>query len=190
MNPELEFAAKALARGEAVIYPTETLYALGAVALDHRALERVIALKGREAGKPLPVIIAGLDQLPMIRARDDEAVRRLIRDFWPGPLSILVPARPELSPLIQDHTGTVAVRWSPHPPPPRPWQGPAGRPWRPPAPIPAAAIRSPGRRIWIPHSLQPWPRSWTSRPSPRGAGPPPWSAPFPPLFWRYCARAR
>lgn len=86
MNPELEFAAKALARGEAVIYPTETLYSLGAVALDHRALERVIALKGREAGKPLPVIIAGLDQLPMIRGGRPST---LVRPLSPALLEIL-----------------------------------------------------------------------------------------------------
>lgn len=189
MNPELEFAAKALARGEAVIYPTETLYALGAVALNHRALERVIALKGREAGKPLPVIIAGLDQLPMICARDDEAVRRLIRDFWPGPLSILVPARPELSPLIQDHTGTVAVRWSPHP-----TAQALARACR--APLAATSANpSGGDPVSRPEDLDPALASAVAAildfpPFPAGAGPPPWSAPFPPLFWRSCARAR
>jgi L-threonylcarbamoyladenylate synthase len=115
MNPELERAALYLSRGELIIYPTETLYALGSFALNHQALLRIINLKKREAAKPLPVVIAGLEQLRMITAWKNPDLDRLIRAFWPGPLSILVPALPGLPPDIQDDAGLVAVRWTPHP---------------------------------------------------------------------------
>jgi len=115
MNPKVECAALSLVRGELVIYPTETLYALGASALMPRALQRIVDLKGRDAAKPLPVIIAEMDQLRMISAWDSPDLNRLVQAFWPGPLSILVPALPGLPPHIQDRRGLVAVRWTPHP---------------------------------------------------------------------------
>lgn len=115
MNQELQRAVQAVAQGGLVVYPTETLYALGANALNQQALERIVALKRRDAAKPLPVIIAGLDQLCMLSAWKEPALLRLIRDFWPGSLSILVPALPGLPGIIQGRHGFIAVRWTPHP---------------------------------------------------------------------------
>ena len=112
---ELALAVEAITRGELVVYPTETLYALGADIQSPNAVLRVFRAKGRPQGKPLPVLIGAPDQLAMVTDHRDALLDRLIRDFWPGPLSILVPARSGLSPLLQDRQGFVAVRWTSHP---------------------------------------------------------------------------
>lgn len=115
MNADIRVAAEAITRGGLVVYPTETLYAVGSSILIPQAVERVARLKLRGSDKPLPVIIGDLEQLAMLTDWRDQRLSRLIRDFWPGPLSILVPARSGLSPLLQDSRGFTAVRWTPHP---------------------------------------------------------------------------
>ncbi len=115
MNTDLKRAAQCLRAGGLVIYPTETLYALGAVVLHHEAQQRLIALKGRPSRKPLPVIIGSREQLDQITLDHEPDLDHLAKAFWPGPLSILVPAAAHLPPAIQDDQGFVAVRWTPHP---------------------------------------------------------------------------
>lgn len=115
MNTDLERAAQCLLGGGLVIYPTETLYALGAVALNHEAQQRLNALKGRPSCKPLPVIIGSREQLDQITSGHEPGLDRLVKVFWPGPLSILLPAAAHLPIAIQDDQGFVAVRWTPHP---------------------------------------------------------------------------
>jgi L-threonylcarbamoyladenylate synthase len=112
---ELVLAAQAITRGELVVYPTETLYALGADIQSPDAVQRVFRAKGRPQDKPLPVLIGAPSQLIMVTNHRDELLDRLISNFWPGPLSILVPARAGLSPLLQDEHGFIAVRWTSHP---------------------------------------------------------------------------
>ncbi len=111
----LDAAIQAILQGQVLIYPTETLYALGANAMDHTAVERVGRIKGRAEDKPLPVIIGSLHQLPLVVSNVAQEVMNLVRIFWPGSLSIVVPARKNLSPLTRDDAGCTSVRWSPHP---------------------------------------------------------------------------
>lgn len=113
--PDIIEASAALARGGVIIYPTETLYALGACALDAQAVDRIGVIKQRPPNKPLPILIGSLEQLHEVTDRDGPEQRALIRQFWPGPLSILVPARPGLPRSIQNKDGCIAVRWTPHP---------------------------------------------------------------------------
>jgi len=111
----LDTAVQAILQGQVLIYPTETFYALGANAMDHGAVERVGRIKGRAEDKPLPVIIGSLHQLPLVVSNVAQEVMNLVRIFWPGSLSIVVPARENLSPLTRDNAGCTSVRWSPHP---------------------------------------------------------------------------
>ena len=117
----LRNAAQALAVGGCVVYPTETFYALGAKVGSLAALSRINAIKGRPQSKPLPVIIGHMDQLacvvpPEIADWQGYATaRRLMECFWPGPLSLILPARPGLAPQLRDGQGRVCVRFSPHP---------------------------------------------------------------------------
>nr|WP_147822096.1 L-threonylcarbamoyladenylate synthase [Salidesulfovibrio onnuriiensis] len=106
---------EALRGGGVVVYPTETLYAIGCMATDHAACVRVAATKARDMGKPLPLIIGSLQGLEAVTGDVPDMVRELAGAFWPGPLSILVKARKGLSPLVSDDEGYTSVRLSPHP---------------------------------------------------------------------------
>jgi L-threonylcarbamoyladenylate synthase len=111
---EIVFAAEALRRGEVVAYPTETFYGLGVNALDELALARLRALKGREGDKPISVLVSGPEMLARLCVRISPLARELMRRYWPGPLTLALPARRGLpTPLVSD--GFVAVRESPHP---------------------------------------------------------------------------
>uniref|UniRef100_A0A7C4ELM6 L-threonylcarbamoyladenylate synthase n=1 Tax=Fundidesulfovibrio putealis TaxID=270496 RepID=A0A7C4ELM6_9BACT len=114
-------AARVLAGNGCVVYPTETFYALGASVGSAKALERVNAIKGRPRSKPLPVIVGSMDQLGQVMAQDApswpgyEAARELMERFWPGSLSIIVPARKDLPAPLLDARGFVSIRQTPHP---------------------------------------------------------------------------
>jgi len=113
-------AARTLKGGGCIVYPTETFYALGASVGSAQALERVNAIKGRPRSKPLPVIIGDTSQLGQVLAGDIESwpglalARELMERFWPGPLSIIVPARAGLPAPLLDARGCVSVRLTPH----------------------------------------------------------------------------
>jgi L-threonylcarbamoyladenylate synthase len=105
----LDDAARALRAGGVVAYPTETFYGLGALARDARAVARLAAAKGRPEGKPLPLVAADLAAVEAVAVLGPLA-RRLAARFWPGPLTLVVPARPGLAAEIAAGTGTVGVR--------------------------------------------------------------------------------
>jgi len=106
----LSRARAVLERGELLIYPTDTLYALGGRALDAGAARRVRDAKGREAGKPLPLVLADREQIASVCAAFPPAADRLAAEFWPGPLTLVVPARRELPGELTSGSGSVAVR--------------------------------------------------------------------------------
>lgn len=118
---DLPEAARALVAGGCVIYPTETFFALGALATDAAALARIVAIKARPATKPLPLLVGDRSQLAAV-VPDDFLSGPLGADFvdltdrfWPGPLSLVVPCRASLPPLVRDGQGMVSVRFTPHP---------------------------------------------------------------------------
>lgn len=102
--------AALLLDGALVIYPTDTLYAIGCRALDGEAVRRLRQAKGREGGKALPVIVADIDQARSIAASWPEAAGSLAAAFWPGPLTLVVPAGSSLPPELLAGASTVAVR--------------------------------------------------------------------------------
>lgn len=107
-------AVAALRAGELVVFPTETLYGVGCDALNPAALDRLRAVKQRGADKGVAVIVADLAMLDLLSDRVSPRVRALADAFWPGPLTILLPARPDLpAPIVLD--GAVAARVSSHP---------------------------------------------------------------------------
>lgn len=109
-----EKAVQTLRNMEALIYPTETFYAVGGSALSVQAVANIYSVKERDKILPLPVIIGDLSQLAMIADDVGADVETLISKFWPGPLTIILPARPDLPPLLTAGTGRVAVRLSSH----------------------------------------------------------------------------
>ena len=117
-EPSAESFAAALAalrRGEAVAFPTETFYGLGANALDADAVERVAALKGRSADSPIAVIVADRAMLAQIVSEIPPAAEKLIARFWPGPLTLLLTAKRGLPAPLVNAAGKIGARVSSHP---------------------------------------------------------------------------
>jgi len=105
-----EPAVEALLAGRLVIYPTDTLYALGGRALDPAAAEKVQQAKGRPETKPLPLIACDRTQAEMLVSRWPPVAEALARAFWPGPLTLVLPARPGLPGPVTSAGAGVAVR--------------------------------------------------------------------------------
>jgi L-threonylcarbamoyladenylate synthase len=101
-------ALEVLGRGGLLIYPTDTLYALGGHALREDVALRVRAAKARDAGKPLPLVAADPDQVRRL-ARLTPVAERLAR-FWPGPLTLVLPALAGLPRTLLASGTTLAVR--------------------------------------------------------------------------------
>jgi L-threonylcarbamoyladenylate synthase len=108
-------ALEALRGARAVVYPTETFYAVGVDACSKPALERLFAIKQRELGKAVGLIIGDLEAALQVAREIPAPARRLAEALWPGPLTIVLPARPSLAPELVGPTGGVAVRVSSHP---------------------------------------------------------------------------
>lgn len=115
MDRNLDEAALALAHGGVVLYPTETLYALGCAAHRAEACERIATLKGRPEAKPFPLVLADLEGLSSIAEELPPDLLLLAERFWPGPLSVLVRTRDHLPRQVRDAEGFTSVRLTPHP---------------------------------------------------------------------------
>lgn len=107
-------ARQAIARGELVVLPTDTVYGIAADAFDPRAVARLLEAKGRGRQSPPPVLVSGLTTLRALVAEVPEPVERLVEEFWPGGLTIVLPSQPSLSWDLGDTHGTVAVRMPAH----------------------------------------------------------------------------
>jgi L-threonylcarbamoyladenylate synthase len=106
----LRQASEALLAGYLIIYPTDTLYALGGVALCPGVSRRVAAAKGRQEGKPLPLVAADVGQVRSLVRDWPELANRLAERFWPGPLTLVLEAPASIPEEVTAGTGTVAVR--------------------------------------------------------------------------------
>ena len=113
-DENLALAARLLAEGELVAFPTETVYGLGAHALDKEAVLGIFAAKGRPADNPLIVHIHDRSQLDGICEVNDQALR-LMDAFWPGPLTIILPRKAAVPNEVTANLDTVAVRMPSHP---------------------------------------------------------------------------
>lgn len=104
----------ALREGAVMTYPTETSYALGGNALLPEATAAVFALKGRPREKAVLLLVDGSDGLTGWVREVTPTAAALMEHFWPGPLTLVFAAGPNLPPHLVDERGTVALRWSPH----------------------------------------------------------------------------
>ncbi len=107
-----EDALAALARGEVIVFPTETLYGLGADALNSQAVDKVFQLKGRDPNSPIPVLVADLAMLQLLIAAVPTPAKALMDNFWPGPLTLVLPARSDIPKPLVNANGGIGVRIS------------------------------------------------------------------------------
>ena len=114
---ELEEAVRSLNSGGVVVFPTDTLYGLGADVFSLAALQRIFSIKGRRADLALPVLVSGLDQVEAVAQPMSAQAQRLAERFWPGPLTLVMRRSPDLPGLVTGGADTVAVRMPGHPVP-------------------------------------------------------------------------
>jgi L-threonylcarbamoyladenylate synthase len=108
-------ALAALQRGDVIVFPTETLYGLGADALNFSAVEQVFQLKGRAPDNPLPVLVADRAMLNYLVGEVTPLAEQLVAHFWPGPLTLVLPARDGIPRPLVNRQGGIGVRLSSQP---------------------------------------------------------------------------
>lgn len=112
---EIERAAEILRTGGVVAFPTETVYGLGADARNEDAVRSIFTIKGRPADHPLIVHLASAAQAGEWAAEISEPARRLMTSFWPGPLTLVLPARIDVPRAVTGGQDSVALRAPNHP---------------------------------------------------------------------------
>ncbi len=111
----IEAATLAVRRGELVVLPTDTVYGLGADAFDPAAVRRLLDAKGRGREMPPPVLVSAPTTLDALATEVPTWARSLVKEFWPGPLTLVCKQQPSLQWDLGDTRGTVAVRMPDHP---------------------------------------------------------------------------
>ena len=106
----LQQAANIICRGGVIAFRTDTFYGLGADPFNQSAVLKIKKLKGREDHKPILIVISDYDQLDRFIRSTSSAFELLAKQFWPGPLTLIGAARPELPPEITAGAKTVGVR--------------------------------------------------------------------------------
>jgi L-threonylcarbamoyladenylate synthase len=108
-------AAELIRAGRLVAFPTETVYGLGANALDPDAVARIFAAKGRPRTSPLIVHVDSIEMARTLASQWSDAADLLARRYWPGPLSLVVPKRPLVPDIVTAGLPTVGLRMPAHP---------------------------------------------------------------------------
>ena len=112
---DIAYAAGLLRSGSLVAFPTETVYGLGANALDAAAVAQIYQIKGRPATSPLIVHVASIEMARTLVTRWPEAAERLARRFWPGPLTLVLEKDPVIPSNVTAGLNTVGLRMPDHP---------------------------------------------------------------------------
>ncbi|WP_316312595.1 L-threonylcarbamoyladenylate synthase, partial [Clavibacter michiganensis] len=106
----MRLARQAVGRGEVVVIPTDTVYGIAADAFNPDAVQRLLDAKGRGRDAPPPVLIPGQSTLDALADFVPDVVRRLVDEFWPGGLTVILVAQPSLVWDLGETRGTVALR--------------------------------------------------------------------------------
>lgn len=111
----MRLARTAIGRGDLVVVPTDTVYGVAADAFNPAAVHKLIEAKGRTRQAPAPVLIPGIPTLDALAQAVPDEVRTLVARYWPGPLTIILPARQSLAWDLGETQGTVALRMPANP---------------------------------------------------------------------------
>lgn len=110
---QIDTAVRVLSRDGLIVYPTETVYGLGADALSEDAVLKVYVVKNRPLSRPISIAVSDMDMLGAV-AVVDEAARAFIKRFLPGPVTVILPVKSCLPEIITGGTGLVGIRWPAH----------------------------------------------------------------------------
>lgn len=109
-HKEIQRAAELLLAGQLVAFPTETVYGIGALGLDAKAVERLYSAKNRPAGKAFSLQVANVAMVQQIAAYVPLMARRLLEKFAPGPITVVLPKASTVPPLVTGGRDTVGIR--------------------------------------------------------------------------------
>jgi len=112
---EIQHAAWLLRAGKLVAFPTETVYGLGANALDAAAVARIFQAKGRPSSSPIIVHVSSMEMVRTVAAEWPSRAQFLAQRFWPGPLTLVLKKQPAVPELVTARLDTVGVRMPAHP---------------------------------------------------------------------------
>jgi L-threonylcarbamoyladenylate synthase len=115
LSKEVARAAELIRAGELVAFPTETVYGLGANALDPAAIEKIYVAKGRPPSSPLIVHVSDLEMARDLVREWPERAEKLAAKFWPGPLTLVLPKQPHVPDRLTAGLDTVGIRMPAHP---------------------------------------------------------------------------
>ena len=111
VSPEsIKEAAQLIRKGELVGMPTETVYGLGANALDEEAVKKIFEAKGRPGDNPLIVHVSSLEEIPPLVREIPDAAKRLMEAFWPGPMTLILPKAACIPTAVSAGLDTVGIR--------------------------------------------------------------------------------
>ena len=111
----VEWAAEEIANGGVVAIPTDTVYGVAASLAHLDAIERIYTIKARPANQPLPVLVSSVGALDHVISAVSPRVLMLLNEFWPGPLTVVMPSDRNLPAAVLGPGGTVGVRIPNHP---------------------------------------------------------------------------
>lgn len=111
----IALGVQTLRNGGLVAFPTDTVYGLGALVGLPDSVRRIFVAKGRPQEKAIPVLLAGMHQLPLVAVDVPDLAFRLAEAFWPGGLTLVLARAPSVSPVITSGGQTIAVRIPDHP---------------------------------------------------------------------------
>ena len=98
-----------------VAFPTETFYGIAADPFSEEAVEKLFHIKGRDKNKPVALIVSSLAMLDQLVVEVPQPYHNLIAAFWPGPLTLIFPAKETINSRLTGNTGTLGIRISSHP---------------------------------------------------------------------------
>lgn len=115
MNKQREKAIKILKAGGVIGFPTETIYGIGACLNQPQAIGRIFKIKKRPRSKPLPILISNLNQLSQLVSSVPVKAKKLIKENWPGPLTIVLYKSKKVPKLVTGGGSKVGIRMPNHP---------------------------------------------------------------------------
>lgn len=115
LDQQIKKGAEIIKNGGVVAFPTETVYGLGANAFDEQAVKRIFEIKGRPQDNPLIVHISKKDDIYIVATDIPQRAFKLIENFWPGPLTLVMKRNPAVPDIVSAGLDTVAVRMPSHP---------------------------------------------------------------------------
>ena len=115
LNSQITKAVRLLKQGGLIAFPTETYYGLGVDPFNNEALQRLFRVKQRNIDKAVLVLVTDRSQVERFTDSINEHFNKLMATFWPGPLTLVFPARSNVPTLLTGGTGTVGIRQSPNP---------------------------------------------------------------------------